>query len=405
MTSPTASPAQQRHHRADRLADRSGGRRRRHRDRHRRRPGVRQRRGRGRAVPAQRRAARAEDTVPPYATSWNTTTVANGSYTLTAVARDAATNQTTSAAVRVTVANGPTGGGAGAGYALRFYGNGVNDIDRVKIQIDDPATTAPGPPADVGATDFTIEFWFRALAAENPPPPSRAAPTTTGSSATSWWIGIASTRAGPLACRSPASSSSSACSATGRARSPSVARATCSTISGITLPCSGAGRTGGCGCTSTAAWKPRAMDPTATSPTPTPACRGTSAAGSLHQQRSVPRPRGREARRWPAVSVVCRMAGRVPAVERPALCDALHAPGASVRSDASTVALYHFDEGAGDVIVDTPGVSGGPSHGVRRFGGTPAGPQWVISDAPLARGRLRPASGPVPSAGRSSRST
>ncbi|MGH3368415.1 MAG: Ig-like domain-containing protein, partial [Nocardioidaceae bacterium] len=72
-----------------------------------------------------------EDTVAPYATSWDTTTVANDAYTLTAVARDAATNQTTSAPVRVTVSNGP-GGGAGAGYALRFRGNGVNDIDRVK---------------------------------------------------------------------------------------------------------------------------------------------------------------------------------------------------------------------------------------------------------------------------------
>src|SRR5438309_3228144 len=58
----------------------------------------------------------------------------------------------------------------GAGYALRFHGNGVNDIDRVKIQIDDPATTAPGPPADVGATDFTLEFWVRALAVENRAP-------------------------------------------------------------------------------------------------------------------------------------------------------------------------------------------------------------------------------------------
>ena len=115
----------------------------------------------------------AEDTVPPYATSWNTTTVANGAYTLTAVARDAATNQTTSAQVRVTVSNPAAGGAGGAGYALRFHGNGVNDIDRVKIQIDDPATTAPGPPADVGATDFTLEFWFRALAAENPAPAGR----------------------------------------------------------------------------------------------------------------------------------------------------------------------------------------------------------------------------------------
>ena len=41
----------------------------------------------------------AEDTTAPYAVSWNTTPTANGSHTLTAVARDAAGNTTTSSAV------------------------------------------------------------------------------------------------------------------------------------------------------------------------------------------------------------------------------------------------------------------------------------------------------------------
>jgi hypothetical protein len=47
----------------------------------------------------------AEDTTAPYSVSWNTTTVGNGSYTLTAVARDGAGNQAASAGVIVTVAN------------------------------------------------------------------------------------------------------------------------------------------------------------------------------------------------------------------------------------------------------------------------------------------------------------
>jgi hypothetical protein len=47
----------------------------------------------------------AEDTTAPYAVTWDTTTVANGSHTLTAVARDAAGNTTTSAPVTVTVSN------------------------------------------------------------------------------------------------------------------------------------------------------------------------------------------------------------------------------------------------------------------------------------------------------------
>lgn len=47
----------------------------------------------------------AEDTASPYSVSWNTTTAVNGSHSLTAVARDAAGNTTTSSAVNVTVSN------------------------------------------------------------------------------------------------------------------------------------------------------------------------------------------------------------------------------------------------------------------------------------------------------------
>ncbi len=49
----------------------------------------------------------AEDTASPYSTSWNTTSASNGSHTLTAVARDAAGNRTTSSPVTVTVNNAP----------------------------------------------------------------------------------------------------------------------------------------------------------------------------------------------------------------------------------------------------------------------------------------------------------
>jgi hypothetical protein len=46
-----------------------------------------------------------EDTASPYGWSWDTTTVADGTHTLTAVARDAAGHSTTSAGVLVTVVN------------------------------------------------------------------------------------------------------------------------------------------------------------------------------------------------------------------------------------------------------------------------------------------------------------
>jgi hypothetical protein len=46
-----------------------------------------------------------EDTTSPYSTTWDTTSIANGSHTLTAVARDIAGHTTTSSAVTVTVNN------------------------------------------------------------------------------------------------------------------------------------------------------------------------------------------------------------------------------------------------------------------------------------------------------------
>src|SRR5438034_1090818 len=50
--------------------------------------------------------AGAELTAAPYSVPWDTTSASNGSHTITAVARDAAGNRTTSAGVTVTVSNG-----------------------------------------------------------------------------------------------------------------------------------------------------------------------------------------------------------------------------------------------------------------------------------------------------------
>ncbi len=50
--------------------------------------------------------------------------------------------------------------------------------------------------------------------------------------------------------------------------------------------------------------------------------------------------------------------------------------------DVDTAALYHFDEGMGDVVGDSSGAAGGPSDGERRVGGSPAGPVWSL-DTPF----------------------
>jgi hypothetical protein len=62
-------------------------------------------------------------------------------------------------------------------------------------------------------------------------------------------------------------------------------------------------------------------------------------------------------------------------------------PSAPFTSDASTLALYHFDEGpvgaCTGTVLDSSGAAGGPSNGVCRYGGTaPAGPVYV-ADTPF----------------------
>ena len=50
-------------------------------------------------------------------------------------------------------------------HALRFYGNAVSQIDRVRIPLEDGASTQY--PVNVGAGSFTVEAWLRCAYADN----------------------------------------------------------------------------------------------------------------------------------------------------------------------------------------------------------------------------------------------
>jgi hypothetical protein len=57
------------------------------------------------------------------------------------------------------------------GYNLRYNADATDYREnRVLIPVDDPNTNSPGPPADVGAESFTIEWWLRADLARNTAP-------------------------------------------------------------------------------------------------------------------------------------------------------------------------------------------------------------------------------------------
>jgi hypothetical protein len=51
-------------------------------------------------------------------------------------------------------------------------------------------------------------------------------------------------------------------------------------------------------------------------------------------------------------------------------------------TDQNTLALYHFNEGSGTVLMDFSGAVGGPSNGVIQYGGNPSGPIWTY-DSPF----------------------
>ena len=129
----------------------------------------------------------AEDTVPPYSTSWNTTSAANGNHQLTAVARDAAGNTTTSVPVTVNVQNAPqtlpglvaayafdegsgsSAGASGAGSVGTISGATWNTGGRYGKAlsfdgVNDWVTVADSNALDL-TTGMTLEAWVRPAAA------------------------------------------------------------------------------------------------------------------------------------------------------------------------------------------------------------------------------------------------
>jgi hypothetical protein len=78
-----------------------------------------------------------EDTSSPFSATWNTLSVANGAHTLTAVARDAAGNRTTSAVIAVSVNNVVTN-------------NFATNLPKAVVWVDDALPAGAVPGADGG---------------------------------------------------------------------------------------------------------------------------------------------------------------------------------------------------------------------------------------------------------------
>ncbi len=265
-------------------------------------------------------------------------------------------------------------------HSLRFYGNGSNDIDRVKIQVDDPANSNPGPPVDVGAADFTLEWWLKSAPAEN-----NAGATTCGSG--NGWVhgntildrsrwdndndygislangriafGVGGAGTGDYTLCGQISVND------GNWHHVAVERRFSDGhlwifVDGV-LDVQADGPDGDIS-------YPNSGAPATTcGPTGDQSCASTDpylvlGAGKFDQGNSYPPFNG-----WldeMRVSKVLRYAGNFTKPSTPFL------------PDANTLALYHFDEGLGTTLDDVSGYPGGPSNGLLMVGGSPTGPAW-----------------------------
>jgi hypothetical protein len=273
---------------------------------------------------------------------------------------------------------------ASENFALRFFGNGVNDIDRVKIQIDDPTNNNPGPPADIGATNFTIEFWIRARDAEN-----GAGPVACGNNV-AWIMGNI------IIDRDRHS----------QGRKFGISMAGGRIVFGVTgnvgedLTICGTSRVDDDVWHHVAVTRARAtgalqvfVDGVREAVTS-----GGPGGDVSYPDDGVPRDFCNTgpctnsdpylvigAEKHDAGAQYPSFSGWIDEVR---LSTVIRYTGTFARPstrfvpDANTAALYHFDEGAGDETRDSSPAPGAPSNGMRRFGGTPAGPMWVRSEAP-----------------------
>ena len=155
----------------------------------------------------------AEDTTSPYSVPWNSTTATNGPHTLTAVARDAAGNTTTSAGVSVTVNNAapdptpptvsitaPASGATVSGNAFTVAATASDNVGVAGVQFKLDGTT------NLGAEDTTSPYsvpWNSTTATNGPHTLTAVARDAAGNTTTSASVSVTVNNAGPSCTQTP----------------------------------------------------------------------------------------------------------------------------------------------------------------------------------------------------------
>jgi hypothetical protein len=255
---------------------------------------------------------------------------------------------------------------------LRFFGNGTGLIDRVRIALDGPAR-----PVDVGAADFSLEFWIRAE------PGANQGVATTGNDG--WITGnvfLDRDVWGPGDFGDFGASLSGGRVAWGVSRGPV----------GETIVSSRSVATG--------RWIHVLLQRRFSDGWMTVHIDGWLDASGLGPSGDVSYRDGRNgfpqdpflvlgAEKHDAGPAYPSFSGWIADLR---VSNRLRADGVFYpvpllghKRDQWTAALYRFSEGSGPVLHDTSGRAGGPSHGEIRYGGAPFGPVWDAGPPLLRR--------------------
>ena len=252
-------------------------------------------------------------------------------------------------------------------FSLRFYGNGSDDIDRVKISIDNPER-----PMDVGSGDFTVEFWMRAFISEN------NGTVTTGNDG---WItgniifdrdifgsgdygdyGISiGNNSGSGILAFGVNNGSSGQTIIG---SQDVADGIWHHVAVTRRYSDGLFRI----------YVDGQLDTEGNGPTGNISYRDGRSKAYTNDPFLV-----LGAEKHDAGSLYPSYSGWLDEIRLSTILrynSNFTLPNQPFTTDGNTVGLYHLDEGSGDVVNDISLATGGPSNGIRRYGGSPAGPVW-----------------------------
>ncbi|NIM95448.1 MAG: hypothetical protein GTO18_17260 [Anaerolineales bacterium] len=276
--------------------------------------------------------------------------------------------------------------GHGLDYALKFYGSTQPDIDELKIRIDHPENSAPGPPADVGFHDFVIEWWMKADLAANTAPGITCGPNdewklgnvlfdrsvSTGGS--EWGVSIAGGKIA-VGVRGDGTGEITLCSSTsiddGKWHHIAIQRNRWDGVypdGQLWLFVDGVLEASELGPDGDLSYPDDALPGNNCGPS------GTDPCTDYDPYLFIGSSKWESGLGFAGIMDDLRISWWMRYFDDFTPSPDIHP------AEALTAGILRFNEGQGDLVFDTGGFDGGTSNAIRIYGGDPAGPKWVISN-------------------------